>query len=200
MKKILIIKGHPREISFCNALVERYIAGAKNNDVEIKTLSLNELKLEPWLKYGWDLNHNSKPDSAEDLKRAEELILWSEHIVFAYPTYWAGLPALLKLFLELIITSGFAFKYHKPIFGKIPHWDQLIKGRTAALISTMDAPPALMHLFEGDPGGKMMRDIMRFNGIKLIAKYYFGSVVLSTPQRREGWLKKAYRIGQKDSR
>jgi putative NADPH-quinone reductase len=39
-EKILIIKAHPREASFCNGLVEKYIIGAKTNDAEIKTLDL----------------------------------------------------------------------------------------------------------------------------------------------------------------
>lgn len=117
MKKILIIKGHPREESFCNALVKKYIEGVEGNNVEIKILNIKDLALEPWLKYDWGKNHDSVPLS-EDLKNAKDLIMWSNHLVFAYPTYWAGLPALLKLFLEVIITSGFAFKYHKPFLGK----------------------------------------------------------------------------------
>jgi len=70
MKKILIIKGHSREDSFCNALVEKYIEGLKTGDVEIKILSVRELELEPWLKYDWDRNHNSIPLS-EDLKNSK---------------------------------------------------------------------------------------------------------------------------------
>jgi NAD(P)H dehydrogenase (quinone) len=107
------------------------------------------------------------------------LITWSEHIVFAYPTYWALPPPLLTLFIDVIITSGFAFKYHKPILGKIPRWDRLLKGRTATILSTMDSPPIFMELHDRDPGGKMMKDVLRFTGVKLRRKHYFGSVVLS---------------------
>ncbi len=113
MKKILIIKAHPRESSFCNALIERYVSGAKANDAEIRTLDLRDLELEPWLKYDWSRNHDSLPAS-EDLERSKELIAWSDHIVFAYPTYWSMPPALLTLFVEMVIVSRFAFKYHNP--------------------------------------------------------------------------------------
>jgi NAD(P)H dehydrogenase (quinone) len=198
MKKILIIKGHPREDCFCNTLVERYIAGTKANNVEIKILDLRELELEPWLKYDWDRNHNSIPTS-EDLERAKKLIAWGDHLVFAYPTYWAMPPALLTLFIEMIIVSGFAFKYHKPLFGGIPQWDRLLRGRTATILPTMDSPPIFMALHDQDPGGKMMRDVLRFTGVKLKKKYYFGSVVLSTEEHRKKWLDKAYVIGRKDS-
>ncbi len=193
-----MIKAHPREDSFCNQLVEKYLEGAYKNKVEIRILNLHDLDLEPWLKYTWDTNHDSIPDS-EDLRKSKELILWSDHLVFAYPTYWASPPALLKLFLEVIIISHFAFKYHKPYLGKIPNVEKLLVGRTASIISTMDAPPILMKWIDKDPGGRMMKDIFRFTGIKFKHKYYFGSVVLTDSEKKNKWLKKIFSIGEKDT-
>jgi len=198
MKKVLIIKAHPREESFCNQLVQKYLDGANNNEIEVRILNLHDLNLEPWLKYTWDTNHDSMPDS-EDLKKSKELILWSDHLLFAYPTYWASPPALLKLFLEVIITSHFAFKYHKPYFGKIPNIEKLLVGRTASLLSTMDAPPILMKLIDKDPGGRMMKDILRFTGIKFKYKFYFGPVFSLDAEERVKWLKKAEEDGEKDT-
>ncbi|HVB34386.1 MAG TPA: NAD(P)H-dependent oxidoreductase [Patescibacteria group bacterium] len=139
-KKISIVNGHPREVSFCDDLVEKYIEGARDHAAEIKILDLKDLALEPRLKYDWNRNHNSKPTS-QDLERAKEFIAWSDHMVFAYPAYWAMPPALVALFIEMVIVSGFAFKYHKPMFHLIAQWDRLLKGRTATILSTMDAPP-----------------------------------------------------------
>ena len=202
MKKILIINAHPREISFQNTLVEEYIKGTKLNNAEVEIINLRTLNLEPFLKYSWDLNHDSIPIT-EDLLNSQNLIKWSDHIVFAYPTFWAAPPALLKVFIEAIIVSKFAFQYHKPkklFFGKIPIWDKLLKGRTASIISTMDAPPFFMYAIDKDPGGKMMNAILRFTGIKLKHKYYFGSVKMSTEQKRVKWIKEIYKIGQKESK
>ena len=36
-------------------------------------------------------------------------------------------PALLTLYIEMVIVSRFAFKYHKPLFGVIPRWDRLLR-------------------------------------------------------------------------
>ena len=202
MKKVLIINAHPREKSFQNTLVEEYVKGAKFNNAEVRVINLRTLNLEPFLKYSWDLNHDSIPQT-DDLLKSQDLIKWSEHIVFAYPTFWAAPPALLKVFIEAIIVSKFAFAYHKPkkmFFGKIPVWDKLLKGRTASIISTMDAPPFFMYVVDKDPGGKMMNAILRFTGIKLKHKYYFGSVKMSTEQKRNKWVSKAYKIGIKESK
>ncbi len=202
MKKTLIINGHSREGSLCDTLVQQYIKGAKSQNAEVKILSLRDLNLEPWLKYGWNANHDSIPIT-EELIRAQELISWCNHIVFAYPTYWSAPPALLKLFLEVIIVSKFAFKYHKPrkmFFGKLPVWDKLLKGKTASVISTMDTYPFVMYLILKDPPGKMMYAVLGFTGIKLKHKYYFGSVKLSSDEKKKKWLIKANRIGQKESK
>jgi hypothetical protein len=45
-----------------------------------------------------------------------------------------------------------------------------------------------------------MKDVTRSTGIKLVGKYYFGSVVMSSKKKREQWLARAYEIGRKDSR
>ena len=201
MKRILIINAHPRKEGFQNTLVEEYIKGTEINNAEIKILNLRDLELEPFLKYSWDLNHDSIPMN-DDLINAQEIVKWSEHIVFAYPVFWATPPALLKVFIEAIIVSKFAFRYHKPkkiIFGKIPIWDKLLKGRTASIIATMDAPPFFMYVIDRDPGGKMMNAILRFTGIKLKHKHYFGSVKMATGDKKKKWIKKAYRIGKKES-
>src|SRR5256885_16433644 len=62
-----------------------------------------------------------------DLQRAQADILWASHLAWAYPTWWGGLPALLKGFIDRIFLPGFAFKYRK---GSVL-WDRLLAGRTA---------------------------------------------------------------------
>jgi putative NADPH-quinone reductase len=39
-KKILVIDGHPNESSFCNALADAYVKGAKASDFDVQTLAL----------------------------------------------------------------------------------------------------------------------------------------------------------------
>jgi len=44
-----------------------------------------------------------------DLVAAQRDIHWAEHVVFVYPTWWGTYPALLKGFLDRVLTPGFAF-------------------------------------------------------------------------------------------
>src|SRR6056297_3093277 len=117
MKKVLIIKAHPKEDSFCNEITNSYIKGLKTSGNNIKILILSNLNLESFIKY----NHKEIPNLKADLLEAQNLITWSNHLVFTYPIWWASSPALFKLFFEIVFHSGFAFKYQKST-GLIPKW------------------------------------------------------------------------------
>jgi NAD(P)H dehydrogenase (quinone) len=189
MKNILVIKAHPRENSFSSALADNYVKGAKINN-NIKILNLNELGLEKFVKYTHDKEYNLP----NDLLNAKELISWSDHLVFIYPTWWASPPSLLKVFFEIVFHSGFAFKYKKSV-GVAPKWDKLLLGKSARIISTMDSPPWYYIWIVGDPGYKMMKDILNFCGITPVNKNYFGSLKMSSKEQREKWLEEIYKVG-----
>ena len=71
-----------------------------------------------------------------DIEQAREDILWAEHLVVQYPTWWASTPALLKGFFDRTLVPGFAYRYRDTGRG----WDKLLAGRSARLLVTMDAP------------------------------------------------------------
>jgi len=193
MKKILIIKAHPRENSFCNALADKYIEGAieSNNDTEV--VNLKDLGLSKFL----ECNYSENTALPIELLNVQKLITWADHLVFVYPTWWATPPALLKVFVETVFTSGFAYKYKQNTHRVT--WDKKLKGRSARIIATMDAPPWYYKLFIGDPGFKMMKNgILNFCGIKPVYKNYFGSVKLSSKVQRANWLKKIYKVGRSE--
>jgi len=73
------------------------------------------------------------------LLRTQKLIDWADILVFAYLTWWSVPPALLKVFLEAVFISGFAYKYKKSLW-IIPRLDKLLSGKSARIISTMDSP------------------------------------------------------------
>jgi putative NADPH-quinone reductase len=193
--KILILNCHNRENSFCSALAKAYEDGAISSGHDLKTLNLRDLELEKYLRYG----HDKRYEPEGDILKAQELIRCSDHLVFVYPTWWAGLPALLRLFFEMVFSPGFAFKYHDRMGKKIVSWDKLLKGKTARIISTMDAPPWYYRWIIGDPAGKIMKKgILGFSGISPVKTTYFGSVKLSTESQREVWLKAVRNLGKKE--
>lgn len=97
--------------------------------------------------------------------------------------------------MEQTFLSGFAFKYLKS--DKVMKWDKYLKGKSARIISTMDAPPWYYKLFVRDPGYKTMKSSLEFCGIKPVKRSYFGSIKISDDEQIKQWIKKVEVLGQK---
>jgi len=149
MKKTLIINGHPYNKSLCNAITDSYEKGAKEAGAEIRRINLYDLKFDPILRYGY----HKIQELELDLKTAQESILWAEHLVFVYPTWWLDMPALMKGFFDRVLLPGFAYKYKEHRL--FP--EKLLKGKSARLIITMDSPRWFSLLMYGD--GMHLRSI-----------------------------------------
>src|SRR4030066_1487837 len=189
-KKVLIIIGHPMRKSFCGALAEAYVEGAKTAGADIKQLWVGELKFDQILWHGY----KELQELEEDLKMAQEFILWAEHLVFVYPTWWGTMPALLKGFIDRTFLPGFAFKYRQNSL----FWDRLLTNRSARLLVTMDAPPWYYRWVYKQPGHNMMKKtILGFCGVKPVKISEFGPIKMSTEEQRHKWLLKARELGEK---
>jgi len=187
MKKILIINGHPKEESFSTYICETYKKGADSNQADVKILNVRDLKFEAFQTQfrGYE--------APPDILNARQQILESDHIVWVYPIWWYSMPAMLKAFIEQTFMSGFAFKYLES--DKILKWDKYLKGKTATVISTMDAPPWYYKILLRNPGGRALKASMDFCGVKLKQYLYFGPVVLSNEEQRNKWIKKIEKFG-----
>lgn len=128
-----------------------------------------------------------------DILKARELILWAEHLVFVYPTWWGTMPALLKGFLDRVLTPDFAFRTCEGGTG----YQGLLGGRSAQLITTMDTPPLIHRLIYRQPGrNAMARATLGFCGIRPVRSLVCGSVKDASLQQRQHWLEQARRHGR----
>lgn len=183
-KRVLVILGHPCTDSFCSALADSYIEAAVAAGHDVRVVRLGALRFDPVLREGYKQIQALEPD----LLDAQADITWAEHMVWVYPIWWGGIPALLKGFLDRILLPGFAFQYRK---GKaFP--DKLLKGRSAHLLVTMDTPPWYYKWIYRMPGLHQMRKTtLAFCGINPLATLTFGPILDSTGKQRDIWLQQA---------
>lgn len=187
-KKILIILGHPDSNSLCASLASAYRDSAGQAGADVRELRLGEMGFDPVLWNGYNKIQALEPD----LVQAQELVLWAEHIVFVYPTWWGALPALMKGFFDRVFLPGYAFKYRE----NSKFWDKLLAGRTAHLIVTMDTPPWYYRWIYRRPGhNEMKRTILGFCGIKTTRITEFAMVRHSSSQQREKWIEAVQKLG-----
>jgi NAD(P)H dehydrogenase (quinone) len=189
-KRILMILGTPKNVSLCTALGEAYAQGARDKGHVVRQLRLGEMSFDPILRGGYEQSQTLEPDLLE----AQRQIHWAEHLVFVYPVWWGGVPALLKGFFDRTFLPGFAFKYRN----RSQLWDKLLRGRTADLLVTMDTPPWYFRWIYGAPAHRqMIRTILGFSGIKTRRLSEFAPVRPSSEAQRQNWLRRAESLGSR---
>lgn len=188
-KKILLILGHPNKETFCGSLLESYKKGALKAGAEIKEIFVGDLNFDPILHRGYKEIQELEPD----LVKAQELIKWAEHLVFVYPTWWATMPALLRGFFDRVFLPGFAFKYRE----NSSFWDKYLTGRSARVITTMDAPAWYNFLVYSNAGQKALkRGTLQFCGIKPVKVTTIGGVKAMKKEQLTNWLAKVEKLGE----
>ncbi|WP_243322038.1 NAD(P)H-dependent oxidoreductase [Geothrix sp. SG200] len=184
-RRILVILGHPRVESFCGALASAYAAGARAAGFEVLRLDLASLAFEPNVRTPSPRDQALEPD----LARAQALIRWADHLVFVYPAWWGTVPALLKGFLDRVLTPGFAFAADED---DPATWAKLLKGRSAHLLVTLDTPTWAYRLIYRQPGHQAMRRAtLGFCGVAPTFISTFAPVKSSTAEVRARWLDRA---------
>ncbi|MDO9234819.1 MAG: NAD(P)H-dependent oxidoreductase [Aquabacterium sp.] len=188
-RHVLIILGHPAADSFGGAIAQSYLKGAQEAGHQAKLLTLNQLQFDPVMHQGYKGSQTLEPS----LQAAQADLQWAQEIVFIFPLWWGGMPALLKGFLDRTLLPGFAFKYEPKGKGLTP----MLTGRTARLIITMDTPRWIDRWLYGSPVVRQFKyPILRFCGIKLKQVRYMSPVVKSTANQRTTWLKQMTELAQ----
>jgi len=187
--KILLINGHPDKESYNFALADAYKKGVAESDAELREIQICELDFEPNLQYGYRKRTELEPD----LKNAQELLLWADHLVWIYPVWWGSVPAIMKGFLDRVLLPGYAFKKRE----ESPWWNRYLTGKTARIICTMDQPPWYYRIRYGAPSHHAIKRLtLQFCGIKKVKITSIGPIRLSEESFRLKWLIKIEKLGR----
>ncbi len=192
-RHILIIAAHPgthESESLGSAMAQAYADSAMQANHEVRQLQLTQMAFDPVLHLGYKQTQALEPC----LQQAQTDIRWADELVFVFPIWWGGMPALLKGFLDRVLLPGFAFRYEPEGAGLTP----LLKGKTARLIITMDTPRWIDRWFYGSPVVRQMRyPVLRFCGIKLREVLYFSPVIKSSSTRRLDWIERVRKLAKR---
>lgn len=188
-QRILLIMGHPRPDSLSDSLAAAYEAAAVAAGADVRVLRLRELKFDPSVRVA----HINDQALEPDLILAQEWLNWCDHAAFFYPTWWAGTPALVKGFLDRVLTSHFAFIETTGGTG----FEGLLHGKSAQVVTTMDTPKLVYRWIVGRPGElAMRRGTLGFCGMSPVRVLNFGPVKSSTLEQRNRWIRQASVAGE----
>jgi len=191
MKNILIINGHPVKDSYNASLAKAYKEGADSSSYKVSSITIRELEFNPNLEFGYKKRMEMEPD----IKSSIEKIQNADHIVWIFPMWWAGMPALLKGFIDRTFLPDIAFKSGN---GKLPQ--KLLKGKTARIIMTSDTPRWYNNIFMKSPAlNQLKKGTLQFSGIAPVKITYISPIKNASDKALNKWLDKVTALGKSGS-
>jgi putative NADPH-quinone reductase len=110
----LVVYCHPVEGSFCSAMRDAAISGLRAAGHTVDVIDLAAEHFNPVMSTSeWNTYQQGNGDVPFGLERDVALVASAEIIVFVYPTWWGGLPAQLKGWLERVMLPGTAFVFNE---------------------------------------------------------------------------------------
>jgi putative NADPH-quinone reductase len=154
--RVLVVYCHPVETSFHAALHQEVLRNLRTAGHEVDDCDLYAEGFDPVLSREERLGYHEVPSNQIPLKPYIERLQWAEAIVFCFPTWCFGLPAMLKGYFDRLFMPGVAFdlrdpKNVKPMLTNIQ--------RISAVVTY--GRPRWVAWYMGDPPRKIVTRYMR---------------------------------------
>ena len=198
-RRILVIVGTPLPDTLTHALAHAYADAARDGGAEVRIIDLatDPIPSHPRSRDELraprsDADHPLDPDVARYL----DDVRWADHLTIVHPQWWGTVPAALKAFIDRVFLSGATFRYRER--SSIPV--QLLTGRTARVVMTMDSPRFWNRLvYRGAAEASLTRATLGYCGVKTTGITRLSPVRFSDEQARASWLRTVAAHGRKDA-
>ncbi len=107
--RALVVYCHPRPESFTAAVRDAVIARLEFAGAEARIVDLYADSFEPSLSAAEHAAYLMAPDNRKPVVDHCDHLAWCDTLIFVYPTWWYGLPAMLKGWLDRVLLPEVAF-------------------------------------------------------------------------------------------
>jgi putative NADPH-quinone reductase len=187
MSRIILIVGHARTATYCEALGEAYATGARAGGHDVTLVNTATLAFDPVLRGAYEERQPLEPD----LETARDVLMAADHIVMIFPLWLGTMPAILKGFLERILQPDLfdAMKEGRFIAP--------LKGKSVRIIMIMGMPGFVYRWWFGAHALSVLkRNILGFIGAGPIRSTIHGSIESVSDNQRKSWLAQAEAMGR----
>ena len=112
--RVLVIYAHPVDTSFNAALHRLVVEGLERAGHQVDDCDLYAEEFNPVLSRAERLGYHDVPANRQPVQRYVDRLAWAEALVFCFPTWCFGLPAILKGFFDRVFVPGVAFDLSDP--------------------------------------------------------------------------------------
>ena len=109
MKRALVLYCHPRDTSFNCGIKDLVVERLEAAGVEYRLRDLYAEGFSPMLTAYEHEIYENVPENRAPVERDCQDLEWCDSLIFVYPTWWYGLPAMLKGWLDRVMVPDVAF-------------------------------------------------------------------------------------------
>ncbi|MGP1357614.1 NAD(P)H-dependent oxidoreductase [Roseicyclus sp.] len=107
--RALVVYCHPRRGSFTEAVRDVVLAKLAAAGAEVRLRDLYAEGFDPVLSGHEHEIYEDEARNREGVRDHCADIAWCDTLIFVYPTWWYGLPAMIKGWLDRVLVPGLAF-------------------------------------------------------------------------------------------
>ncbi len=186
--KIFLIICKAKEHSEKEVYVQTYIEEAKKCGHEIRTVNVYDLNVD-YLRAKGDEYDVSLTD---ELKEAQDNVVWADQLVFVYPIWCLSVPPILLTFICKVFSEGVAVEMSER--GPKP----LMKDKTAVIMHSCSMPYFYLKYFCSDILMKWWKIVLtKWFGLKIIKRFDFDLIDSVSEKRKQKWIKEVKKFVEK---
>jgi NAD(P)H dehydrogenase (quinone) len=150
-----VVLAHPRADSYAHALAQRAVDGlqAAGHRVDIIDLYANGFRA-AMSEAEREAYHRDQPILDPLVQTYADLVRSVDALIFVYPTWWSGLPAILKGWMDRMMVPGVGFTFDERT-GKVR--PGLTNVRHLIGISTYGSPKSIVRVVNDNGRRTIMR-------------------------------------------
>jgi NAD(P)H dehydrogenase (quinone) len=151
--RALVVYCHPQTSSFNAAVRDSVLAGLAAGGHEVRLLDLYAMEFDPVLSAQERADYHTPSLNEQPVKEHLDALRWCEALIFVYPTWWYGPPAMLKGWLDRVWVPHATFEMPQPMkpIGRV-----LTNIRMVAAVSTLGSPWWWWKVGMGEPGRRIL--------------------------------------------
>lgn len=155
--RVLVLYAHPTQDSYQSALHQRAVAALRAAGHDVDDCDLYAEEFQPILTLSERRDYHDVKVNRSFAASHVERLLKCEGLVFIFPTWWYGIPAILKGYFDRVWLPGVAFDVSGP--RTIPLLTRIVR---LGVVTTYGSPWWLNNLYVSNLNRRLfMRGIRR---------------------------------------
>jgi len=151
--RVNVVYAHPLADSYQASLHRRLVQTLKARGDEVVDFDLYGMKFNPAMDAEERRSHFEVSRIPKDLQVYIDALRWAEACVFCFPTWWSGMPAMLKGYFDRVWRPGVA--YELPPDGSLIK-PALLNIRRMGVVTTCGSPWWYTEVYMQNPGKKVL--------------------------------------------